>query len=132
MAVNAARGAFQVAFHVTGTTAANMVAYWTAPFDCTLLHVSAVASNDSDATLIVGDSSDTDEYLQSTTIGDSATPREFDGDDFVDTSGTTHTMYYPRIAAGTVIVIEVDFNYNGGGSASASDNPTIVLTFVPD
>jgi hypothetical protein len=129
MAVNAARGVFQVPFHVTGTTAGNMVAYWTAPFDCTLLHVSAVASNDSDATLIVGDSGDTDEYLQSTTIGDSAVPTEFDGDDFVDTAGSTHTKYYPRIAAGTVVVVTVDYD---GDSGTAANDLTVVLTLAPD
>ena len=79
------------------------------------------------ATLIVGDSSDTDEYLQSTTIGDSNVPAEKDGDDFVDTSGNSHTRYYPRIADGTVVVITLD--YDGDGGTAAAD-VTLVLTFA--
>ena len=118
---------FQQAYHIPGTLAANVTIYFTAPFDCTLLHVSAVASNDSDATLIIGDSSDTDEYLQSTTIGDSGTPSEFDGDDFVDTSGNTHARYYPRIVDGTVVVITVDYDGDGG---TAAQDLTVVLTLA--
>ena len=118
---------FQQAFHVPGTLSANVSIKYTAPCDCTLLHVSAVASNDSDATLTIGDSSDADEYLTSCTIGDSGTPAEKDGDDFVDTSGNTHTRYYPRIADGTVVVITLDYDGDGG---TAADDFTIVLTFA--
>jgi hypothetical protein len=118
---------FQQAFHVPGTLGANVSIKYTAPCDCTLLHVSAVASNDSDATLTIGDSSDADEYLKSCTIGDSGTPVEKDGDDFVDTSGNTHTLYYPRITDGTVVVIALD--YDGDGGTAAADF-TIVLTFA--
>ena len=130
MGVSAARGIFQLAFHITGTLAANVNIRWTAPCDCTLLHVSAVGSNANDGLLTIGDSSDTDEYLQSSAIGDSNTPVEFDGDDFYDTDGNQPGIYYPRISDGTIVVIEVDFNYNGGGAAAASDDPTIVLTFA--
>ena len=118
---------FQQAFHISGTLSANVSIKYTAPCDCTLLHVSAVASNDSDATLTIGDSADADEYLKSTTIGDSGTPSEFDGDNFVDTSGNTHTLYYPRIADGTVVVITLDYDGDGG---TAADDFTIVLTFA--
>jgi hypothetical protein len=65
---------FALSYHIPGTLAANVTIYWTAPFDCTLRHVSAVASNDSDATLIIGTSADTNGFLESTTIGDSGTP----------------------------------------------------------
>jgi hypothetical protein len=118
---------FQKAFHVTGTLSANVNIRWTAPSDCTLVHVSAVASNDSDATIIIGDSSDTDEYLQSATIGDSNTPVEFDGDDFRDTDGNQQTRYYPRIADGTIVVITVDYD---GATGTAAQDLTVVLTFV--
>ena len=92
-----------------------------------LVHVSAVATNDSDATLTLGDSSDADEYLTSTTIGDSGTPAEFDGDDFVDADGVTHTRYYPHIADGTVVVAALDFD---GDAGTAAQNVTLVLTFT--
>jgi hypothetical protein len=118
---------FQQTYHVPGTLAANVNIRFTAPCNCTLLHVSAVASNNSDATLIIGDSTDTDEYLTSSTIGDSGTPVEFDGDDFVDTDGNTHNRYYPRIADGTVVVVTLDYD---GASGTAAQDVTLVLTFA--
>ena len=132
MGVNTARTPFQIAFHVAGTLTADLAITWTAPCDLTLLHVSAVCSDANAFGLTIGDSDDADEYLTLSSSGVSGTPVEFDGNDFVDTSGDTHTLYYPRIAAGTIIKIAVDFNYNGGGGAAASDDPTIVLTFAPD
>jgi hypothetical protein len=121
---------FQQAYHVSGALGADLNIRFTAPFDCTLLHVSAVNSTAYAAGLTIGDSSDADEYLTKSNIGVSNTPVEFDGDDFVDTSGNTHHLYYPRIADGTVVVIALDYNYNGGGSAQASADVTIVLTFA--
>jgi len=118
---------FTVPIHVPGALSANMEMRWTAPHDCTLLHVSAVASNDSDATLQIGDSSDQDEYLTAAVIGDSGTPVEFDGDDFVDTSGNTHTRYYPRIVDGTVVRVSLDYDGDGG---TAAEDVTIVLTLA--
>jgi len=118
---------FQQAYHIPGTLSANVAIYFTAPFDCTLLHVSAVGSNANDGLLTIGDSDDADEYLTSSSIGDSGTPVEFDGDDFVDTSGNTHTRYYPRIANGTVVVIALDYDGDGG---TATDDFTLVLTFA--
>lgn len=122
-----AQRVFQQAYHVTGTLGANVTITFTAPFDCTLLHVSACASNDSDATLIIGDSDDADEYLQSAVIGDSGVPVEFDGDEFRDTGGLQQTRYYPRIADGTVVIITLDYDGDGG---TAADDFSIVLTFA--
>lgn len=118
---------FTIAFHVPGTLSANLNIRWTAPTDSTLLHVSAVASNDSDALLTIGDSSDADEYLVSAVIGDSAVPVETAGDTFVDTAGDTHARYYPRIADGTVVVIALDYDGDGG---TAANDFTIVLTLA--
>lgn len=118
---------FQQLIHVAGTLSADLNIRYTAPCDCTLQHVSAVASNDSDALLTIGDSADADEYVTSAVIGDSNTPVEFDGDDFVDTSGDTHTRYYPRIVDGTVVVIALDHDGDGG---AAAQNVTILLTFA--
>ena len=121
---------FQQAYHVTGELGADVAIRFTAPCDCTLLHVSAVVSDANAAGLTIGDSSDADEYLTLSSTGVSGTPVEFDGDDFVDTSGDTHTRFYPRIADGTVVVITVDYNYNGGGAAAACEDLTLVLTLA--
>jgi hypothetical protein len=118
---------FQQAYHIPGTLTANITIKFTVPFGVQLIHASAVASNDSDATLILGDSSDTDEYLTASTIGDSGTPKEFDGDDFVDSDGNTHNRYYPHIADGTVVVATLDFDGDGGTAAA---DVTLVLTFT--
>ena len=118
---------FQQAYHVQGTLGGDWNIRFTAPCDCTLLHVSAVASGANQAGLTIGDSSDADEYLASTTIGDSGTPAEFDGDNFVDADGNTHTKYYPHVADGTIVVITLDHD---GSCGTAAQNVTIVLTFA--
>lgn len=105
--------------HIPGTLAANVTPRFTAPFDMTLEHVSAVATNDSDATLKIGSSADDDAYLAAAVIGDSGTPAEFDWEDFVDTA-------HPHILKGTVVVVTLDFDGSGG---TAAQNVTIVLTF---
>ena len=109
----------QNTIHIPGTLAANITVYFTAPFDITLEHVSAVASNNSDATLKIGTSADDDAYLVATAIGDSGTPAEFELDDFVN---DTH----PHVLAGTIVVVTLDFD---GASGTAAQNVTIVLTF---
>jgi hypothetical protein len=121
---------FTVTFHVPGTLSADLSINWTVPTDCQLLHISAVNSTAYAAGLEVGHSTDADEYLTKASIGVSGTPVEFDGNDFVDSDGNTHDCYYPHIADGTVVCIDLDFNYNGGGSANASADVTLVLTFA--
>jgi len=115
---------FTIMCYVQGTLAANHTFRWTAPFDCTLLHVSANNSTANAGTLIVGDTDDTDEYLTSSAFGVSDVPAEYDGDDFVDTAGNTHTRYYPRIADGTVVVVTT--TDHGSHMAAAA----VVLTFA--
>ena len=61
---------FTHAFHIPGTLSADLNIRFTVPSNCSLVHVSAVASNDSDATLAIGTSADTDGYLAAATIGD--------------------------------------------------------------
>jgi len=118
---------FQQTYHVAGTLSADLAITFTAPCNCTLLHVSAVGSNANNGLLTIGDSDDADEYLTSASIGDSHVPAEFDGGDFVDTSGNTHTKYYPRIADGTIVKIALDYDGDGG---TATANFTLVLTFA--
>ena len=114
---------FALTILVPGTLSANITVYWTAPFDCTLRHVSAVASNDSDATLIIGTSADTNGFLASTTIGDSGMPTEFERGDW---DGALVSGDEARIDDGDVVVITCDYD---GASGTAAQNLTIVAVF---
>ena len=118
---------FQQTYLIPGTLSADVNIRFTAPFDMTLLHVSACDSNANDGLLTIGDSDDADEYLTSSAIGDSNVPAVFDGDNFVDTSGNSHGRYYPRIADGKVVVIALDHDGDGG---TATDDFSLVLTFA--
>jgi hypothetical protein len=121
---------FSHAFHITGELSANAVITFTVPSDCQLVHVSACQSDADAAGITVGDSSDADEYLTVQSVGVSGTPTEFDGDDFVDSSGDSHTRYYPHIVDGTVVVVTIDYDYNAGAGSGAASDVTVVLTFV--
>ena len=118
---------FQNTIHVPGSLTANLDIRFTVPSPCSLVHVSAVTSNDSDATMALGTSADTDGFLTASTIGDSQTPDEFDLDDWdgalVSDVGNTP----PRLADGDVFVITIDYD---GSSGTAGDDLTIVLTFT--
>ena len=118
---------FQQTYLIPGTLSADVNIRFAAPFDMTLLHVSACGSNANDGLLTIGDDSDADEYLTSSAIGDSNTPAVFDGNDFVDTSGNSHGRYYPRIEAGGIVAIALDHDGDGG---TATDDFTLVLTFA--
>jgi hypothetical protein len=111
---------FTLSMHVTGTLAANVSYIWTVPFDCQLIHVSAVGSNANNGILDIGPSTDTDGYLDGKDIGDSQVPIEFDRDDFVNTQ-------YPHITDGTILVLTLDYD---GSSATATANFTCVMTFA--
>jgi hypothetical protein len=113
-------GRFQKTICLNGTLAANVVEVCTVPADCSLVHVSAVGSNASDATIKVGTTSDDDAYLTAQSIGDSSVPAEFDRDDFVGTQ-------YPHISDGTVVKVTVD--YDGDGGTAVADL-SVVLTFT--
>ncbi len=116
---------FSHAFHIPGTLAADIAIRFTVPSDCTLVHVSAVAGNDSDATLAIGSSADTDGYLTATAIGDSNTPVE--KETLSDFDGALADSQYPHITDGTIVVLTLDHD---GDSGTAAQNVTIVLTFV--
>ena len=118
---------FTHSFHVPGTLGADLDIRFTAPSPCTLVHSSAVASNDSDATLTLGTSADVDGWLAACVIGDSNTPVEkgiadFDGALLSDAGNEP-----PRAIDGTIIVAVLDFD---GASGTAADDFTLVLTFV--
>lgn len=110
-----------VAWTIDGTLAADKAFYWTLPFGATLLHVSAVGSNDGDATLKIGDADDDDGAMEATAIGDSGTPVEFDLDDFVDTDSLYH------YDAADVFTATLDHD---GASGTAVDDLQVVFTFL--
>lgn len=110
---------FTMSFHLPGTLAANVLLNFKTPQKAKLVHVSAVASNDSDATLKIGNSTDDDAYLVAGVIGDTATPVEKVKADFVNAK-------YPSIPKGTTVVATLDFD---GAAGTAAQNVTIVLTF---
>lgn len=110
---------FTHSVHLHGTLAANASGRFVLPFDCSLLRVSSVASNNSDATLLVGTTADDDAYLTAATIGDSEVPTTKSRTDFVGGE-------YPHIAAGTVLEWLLDFD---GSAGTAAQNVTIVFWF---
>jgi hypothetical protein len=118
---------FLLPVHLHGTLAADASWRWAAPFDCQLIHVSAVASNNSDATLKVGSSADDDGYLTAFAIGDSGTPAEKDWGDF-DGALLSEAGEFPHIAKGTILLCTLDFD---GSSGTAGQNVSVVLTFTP-
>lgn len=118
---------FQQAYHIPGTLAANIDIRFTMPMDAQLVHVSAVASNDSDATLAIGESGDPDGYKVAAVIGDSQVPVEwgiaaFDGALLTDAGDE-----FPRPNDGDIVVLTLDFDGTGG---TAANDVTIILTFV--
>ena len=116
---------FQVPFHVPGTLAANLSIRWTAPFDCQLVHVSAVGSNANDATLAIGTSADTDGFVTAYAIGDSGTPAEKEA--LTDFDGALAGSQFPHISDGGILVLTLDYD---GAAGTAADDVTIVLTFT--
>jgi hypothetical protein len=111
---------FVVSYHTAGTLAANHTFVFTAPFDCTLEFVSAVASNSNSGILDIGTSADTDLYVSNLDVGDSLVPGT------VDAPGEFVGSNYPHIAAGTVIEAELDYDGAGG---TAAQNFTLVMVF---
>lgn len=111
---------FTHAFHIPGTLGADIAIVFAAPSDCQLVHCSAVASNDSDATLELGTTDDPDAYLTSGVIGDSSVPVEKERADFIGAQ-------FPRIQNGDLVQVSLDYD---GGSGTAAADATIVLTFL--
>ena len=120
---------FQHTIVVTGTLACDVDYRFILPFDAQLIHVSATQSDAHTMQIQVGDSSDPNEYLGLKTLSGSGTVDEYDGDDFMDSSGNTHSCYYPHITHDTTICVNVDYDYNAGEGSQYGDDLTIVLTF---
>ena len=111
---------FTIPVHLHGTLAANASGRFALPWDCSLIAVSSVASNNSDATLLVGTTADDDAYLTAATIGDSEVPVTKGRSDFVGGE-------YPHLAAGTDLEWLLDFD---GSAGTAAQNVTIVFWFT--
>jgi len=111
----------QLAFHIPGTLTANIDIRAKVPFDCRIAHISAVASNDSDATLAVGISTDTDSILAAATIGDSQVPVEKTASNWATTNPTG------VLNKGDILVLTLDFD---GAAATAAQNVTIIVTLL--
>ena len=109
------------AFHFQGTLSANANIRFTAERDMHLAHISAVASNDSDATLEVGISTDTNSILAAAVIGDSNTPVEKTESDWATANDTG------KIADGDIFVATLDYD---GASGTAAQDVTLIFTFT--
>lgn len=107
--------------HIPGTLAANLDIRLALPQDCMLVRVSAVAGNDSDATLAIGDSTDTDAILAAAAIGDSGTPAVFDRDSWASANPTGH------LQAGDILVLSLNFD---GAAGTAAADVTVDLDFL--
>ena len=95
---------FQQTYHIPGTLAANITPKAAMPCDCSLLHVSAVASNDSDARLKIGTSADDDACSWPIVSSATRAHRWKEGrSDFVGGQ-------YPRLTDGTILVITLDYD----------------------
>lgn len=108
---------FTLSFHVAGALSADLNIYWQAPFACAFHHVSAVTTNNSDATLKIGDNADDDKTLVAAAIGDSGDPAEF----------TTWAAANPTgaVAKGEIVLFTLDYD---GAAGTAAVNPTIIAT----
>lgn len=110
-----------VTFHVPGTLTADLAIVWTAAFRGRIKEVCSVASNDSDATLKVGTTSDDDFYFASHTVGDSSVPSTKTRADFASTA--QNGVFDPD----DVLKLTVDYD---GAAGTAADDLTVVLTLL--
>ena len=112
---------FQHFIHIPGAAAADWDIRFTVPYDCRLVHASAVASNDSDAKLKLGISSDVNSIMTSVVIGDSGVPVEKTAANWAATNPTG------VLNKGEIFVAALDYD---GAAGTAGADVTIVLTFL--
>jgi hypothetical protein len=118
--------------HLNGTLAANAVGFvptWKKQ-GATLLEVSAVASNDSDATLKIGvggTSPDDDGIMTAKVIGDSGAPVWFTVADFNGALADTLKKTCPRLGPESTFTWTLDYD---GASGTAAANVTITFTLL--
>lgn len=106
---------------VPGTLTANIIYTFDAPFNFRFRTVSACASNDSDATLMLGISTDTNSILTAAVIGDSDVPVEKRVADFASTNPTGN------VTKGQIVVLTVDFD---GAAGTAAADLCVLLDLI--
>lgn len=116
---------YPVTIHLHGTLAANAQGYFQVPAGMSLVEVSAVATNDSDATLQLGTSADTDGIMTAATIGDSGTPAIKGPSDFDGALADGVSPYH--LADDTIFYWLLDYD---GSTGTAGQNVTLVFTFL--
>lgn len=116
---------FNVCFHVAGAMSAALNIRWNVPDDCTLLHVSAVTSNDASTTITIGDETTAALHLASWDVGAGANTVHEKGD--ASAFSDFATGQYPRISDGDTVVIAVDHD---GDSGTSGADLTLVLRFA--
>jgi hypothetical protein len=109
-----------ISIHIPGTLAADVNWRWKVPYDCRIKHASAVANN-SDATLALGTSADSDAILAAAAIGDGRAPAEFAAADWAAANPAA------VLNRGDVLVVTLDIDGNAG---TAAQNATVVLTLL--
>lgn len=107
-------------FSFPGSLSQNVNMRWTVPSDCRILHISAVSSNNSDATFTFGISTDPDSILNSSAVGDSGVPAVYNSGDWAGTNPTGD------LTAGQVAVLTVD--YDGAAGTAAADLTVVITT----
>ena len=100
-----------------GALAGNWAIIFELPHALMPKHISAVATNDSDATIQVGTTSSAAALLAEAVIGDSGDPVEFLQSDFADADY--------QYAKGDIVQILIDYD---GGSGTVAEDVTVVLT----
>lgn len=115
---------FTHAVHVPGALSGDLGIRFTAPSNCTLLHVSTVASNATNGTIALGISTATTGFMTAKTLGVSGTPVVFTLPDFNGALLSQPGKEFPRITAGDIVVVTVA---RGG---TAAEDVTVVLTFA--
>ncbi len=117
---------FAVTVHLHGTLSANAQGSFSLDGPATLVAISAVASNDSDATLQVGDAGDADGIMTATTIGDSGTPKVMTISDFNGALVDPKANGYHFPSNDKALHWLLDFD---GAAGTAAQNVTIVFWF---
>ena len=111
---------FPVTIFVPGTLSANMHFEFKAPFDMTLLKVSANCDANTSFILDIGTTANDDAYLDAVTVtGNATSSTEYDEDDFVNDQ-------HPHIPAGTYVAATIDYD---GGAGNDAAGVSLLLTF---
>lgn len=110
-----------VLFHFHGALAADAQGRIIMPHQATLIEVSAVASNDSGALLIVGTSADDNGYCVSQEIGDAGAPAVM-----TQTGALITTAGATNVPNDTIVTWNLDFN----GAGAAAEDVDILFTFA--